>query len=122
MVNGLEVILTEQEETNTRAYWDLNLENPEFEDACSFDGINPPSYDMEIIKAILTKKFDLEKEKALLQIAENIESAQEDEEDVSLLFAERKMIKSLTCPDFSDCEDIETAKIEYLNLENMLGL
>jgi hypothetical protein len=100
-VNGERIPLTEQEETNTRAYWDLNNKYGIYTGSIAFDGINPPFViieqarvnHMEYMQGLITKLIeDLNKE---------IEIAQEDGLDTSLLFGKRKTLRAYLSMDLS---------------------
>ena len=103
MVNGEEIILTEDEEKNTLAYWDLNNMYPEYVGACAFDGVNPPYHDMETARRIHASRLVEQKKSAYLDICEKIEIATDAGLDLNDLFKKRQAIRNYEVPDLSAC-------------------
>lgn len=116
MVNGVEIPLTDEEEKNTLAFWDLNTKYPEYVGCCAFDGVNPPYHDIEAVRCIRKQLFEDARKDALDKISEAIELALENAEEVKDLYAKRKKIRSAQCPDLSDCKTVEEVNAMVFDL------
>jgi hypothetical protein len=110
LVNGEEVVLTEQEERQQRAYWDLNTKYPEYRGHCGWDGVNEPFHDMIECKKHHCRLLDEASQQAISEINAQIETAQENGEPFMHLLQLRKQFKELAKMDLSQYEDIESLK------------
>lgn len=110
LVDGKEIICSEEEEKNIRASWALNDQYPEYVGHSAFDGINPPYHLMEGVKKehklLLNKALEL----ALKDINIQIEEAQENGKDLSRLFELRKNLKKDASYNFDHIDDVKNLK------------
>lgn len=106
-VDGQRIQLTQQEELNTYAYWDLTKKYPYYSGSIAFDGINPPEILIEQArinhKEILSGVIDAE----MKQLNQQIEIAQEDGLDVTDLFSYRKFLRSTLEMDLTGYNSID---------------
>ena len=107
MVDGKEIILTETEEAQIRAYWAANEKYPEYQGHIGWDGVNDHIYDMEPAKATHLRYHSEAQRLPLLDISHQIEIAQENGKDTSYLFAQRKALRAIDHPDLCKAEDLD---------------
>ena len=95
LVNGKEVILTEEEEKNTRAYWAMNDKYPDYVGHCGFDGLNPPLHDMVQCKKLYISLINDAIEKKIVSLNNLIEMAREDGDtatETKLMEQEKRLV------------------------------
>lgn len=112
MVDGIEVICSPEEEAVIRQYWDMNDKYPEYSGHLMFDGVNPPEHNMHECKKHLLNFMNIAVEKCVADINNKIQHAEESG-DIDLknkLISDRKIVKSLSNPDLSDCKTVEHLK------------
>lgn len=110
LIDGKEIVCSDQEEALIRKRWALNDRFPEYAGHLVFDGINEPSHNIpacrnhhqRLVKSIIENKLEI--------LRKEIEAAQEDGLDTSALFARRKHIKSFVDSDLSWANAIEDLK------------
>jgi len=97
------ITTTSDDDPLINEYWDLNRKYPDFVHASS------PKHDMEGCKKFFMLKLNVALEKALKDITEKIEAAEEDGEDElrKQLLAQRKQLKALSSIDLSHVETVD---------------
>lgn len=110
MVNGIEINLSDKEEEQTRSYWSMNAANPDYCDACAYDGLNDPYYDMEAARRVHEAILEKERLNKYCDINLQIEQAMDDGNDLSPLFKRRKYLRNYLCPDLTNCKTIDDLK------------
>lgn len=117
-VDGIEVILSDQEEAWERKRWALAEEYPDYHGAIHYDGASEPYILLEEAKrlhSLLVRTVSLEKR---LEIQEAFEKAQEDQDSDGIRTAleARRALKELTGYDLSgsNCVDDLRAHMKAL--------
>jgi len=97
MVNGKEIICSDEEEVLIRKMWALNEKYPDFCGHLSFDGVSEPFHDIIECKKKLKQLVAQEIELALTILRDYIEMAEEngDEYLKKVTIGKRKEIKGL---------------------------
>lgn len=110
LIDGKEIICSEEEEKNIRASWALNDEYPEYVGHSAFDGVNPPHHLIEEVKKehklLINKALQL----ALKDVNLQIEEAQENGKDLTSLFLLRKNLKEDASYNFQEINDVKNLK------------
>lgn len=112
MVDGIEIICSEQEEAAFRAYWDLNDQYPQYYDAFQFDGVSMPVTNMQRAKELHmlhVKKWVDEKIKSL---SEEIQKAQENNDTklIANLYFQRKSARAILDTDLTQVNTVADLK------------
>ena len=107
MVDGQTVILSDDEEAQTRASWAMNEKYPLYSGAIGFDGINPPFADIDAAKKIHMQLINGYVMAKIADINTQIETAQEDGDDTTTLFAQRKAMRASSNPDLSNVQTLD---------------
>lgn len=109
LIDGKEVILSEKEERQQRAFWALNDKYPEYTGHCGWDGVNEPFHDMvecrKHHKNLLSKAYDTSK----ADLDKKIEIAQEEGNDAmhKSLLAQRKALRVHLDMNFDGCQTVD---------------
>lgn len=112
MIDGKEIICSEDEEKLILEFWEINKNHPEYMGHLSFNGITPAFHDMVECKKHHQYLIQKASESAIKEINELIEKAQEDGEDDLLkeLYAKRKEIKQACEIDIAQCKTVDELK------------
>lgn len=112
MVDGIELVCSEEEESVIREYWELNKNYPEYTGHLSFNGVSPPFYYIEECKKQHLNLVKKASELAIKELNDLIEKAQEDGENDLLkeLYAKRKVIRKACEIDISQCKTVDELK------------
>ena len=109
MVDGKEIICSEEEEALIRKKWFLNETYPDYRGHLMFGGICEPSYNMPGCIGLFLDRLRKAVQLAIDDINAQIESAQEEDEPslVQELIKKRKQIKILLNVDVSKVKTID---------------
>lgn len=109
MVDGKEIILSETEERQQRAYWALNDSYPEYVGHCGWDGVSEPVHDMVECRKHHTSLMNKAVQNSIVDINKKIEIA-EEQGNAALresLLIQRKVIRSHMNKDFNSCKTVQ---------------
>lgn len=112
MVDGKQVVCSDQEEKGIRMHWDLNDKYPEYRGHLMFDGVSEPKHDLVASKFYHRQLIESIVQKKIAAVNLKIEAAEESGDDgakKSLLQA-RKSLKSQTGYDDSGWTTIDDLK------------
>lgn len=109
MVNGKEIVLSDEEEKVTRMYWKMNTDNPEYIEACCFDGVKEPWYDLDALRTCKQKMIDRMKISLMEELTDTINELEDEGKDASDYRKQRAELRSY-CPDLSKLETLEEIK------------
>jgi hypothetical protein len=107
MVDGVTIECTPQEEANIRAFWALNEKYIEYVGHIGHDGLNAPNIDMDGARAKHLQYHEKSYALALADLSHQIEVAQENGKDVSLLLSQRKDVRAITPPDLTKAQNLD---------------
>lgn len=112
IIDGKELVLTEKEERQQRAFWALNDKHPEYVGHCGWDGVNEPFHDMVECRKLHAKLINKAYESAKEDLSKKIEIAQEEGNDVmeKSLIEQRKNLRSCLDIEFSSCNTVDELK------------
>lgn len=109
MVDGKEITLSETEERQQRAYWDLNTKYPEYVGHCRWDGVSEPFHDMVECRKHHARLTNKAIEAARTDINKKIELAEESGDDATKkgLLMKRSALRQNVDKDFSGCKTVD---------------
>lgn len=112
IINGAEVICSDEEERLIRMQWALNDQYPEYSGHLAFDGVSEPYHVMEDCKAKHRQLISFLIGEKVNKINSQLEIAEEnyDEELKKILVSKRKSFKSHAGIDLSSIIKIEDLK------------
>lgn len=93
-IDGQPVECSPEESALIQSMWAMSQQYPEFAEAVSFDGVNPPSYDVPSLKRIFLESINKAIEAGIKDMTQKIEIAQEEGQDPAEFFLQRKMIRA----------------------------
>ena len=95
MVDGVEIILSDEEEAHVRAWWAFNEKYPEYHDCNRYDGASAPVIDMDRARELHVINVNRAINEKLDALRPEIEKAEDDGDDAAKanLVARRKMLK-----------------------------
>lgn len=95
MIDGVEIVCSEEEEKLIRKYWKLNELYPEFSGHLQFDRMSDPKYDMDKCRKLHRSILEKEVNEKIIQINKEIENAEDEGRDKSDFIKKRKFYKDL---------------------------
>lgn len=109
MVDGIEIICSDEEERLIRMKWALNDQYPEYVGHVAFDGISEPYHVIEDCKKRFYFHLSQAIDKYLKDVNSKIETCEEngDESARLSLLAQRKQAKDLSSLDVSHCTSVQ---------------
>ena len=107
IVNGQEIICSEEEERLIRLKWALNDKYPEYVGHLMFDGVSEPKHDMVECRKTHKKWHDAAVDEKIAEINRQYEIAQEDGLDFTTLMQQRKALRKLKEKTFDDCQTVD---------------
>lgn len=113
MVNGAEVVCSENEESQIIEYWNFNDKYPLYQDCNRYDGSSMPVIDMQRAKEIHLSHLERYRDWKVKEINEKIEMARENADSIleKELLSQRKCIRNFSNQDFSDAKTIDDLKL-----------
>ena len=116
MVDGVEIILSDEEEAHVRAWWAFNEKYPEYHDCNRYDGANAPVIDMDRARELHVINVKNVIDEKLKELRADIEDAEDDGDDnrKDALISRRKSLKNLLQMDVSKFESVDQM-YEHLN-------
>lgn len=116
IVDGKELICSEEEERVIRMKWELNDKYPEYVGHLMFDGVTEPKHDMVECRKTHKKLHDAKVDEQIAEINRQIEIAQEEGFETSLYFNIRKHLRKLKEMTFDHCETVEHLKQSIIDV------
>lgn len=112
MVDGKEIVCSDEEERLIRMKWALNTQHPEYSGHLAFDGVSEPYHVMDDCKKKFCDYLAQAIERYLKDVNEKIETCEEngDESTRLALLAQRKQAKDLYSLDISHCTSVQELK------------
>ena len=110
VVDGKKVYIEEEEEKHLRHFWSLNESYREYSDSIIYDGSSMPSINMDRAKQLHKLHTERLVEKKLKEINHRMEIAQEESQDLTDLFLERKKVRELLNQDISEAKNLDDLK------------
>ena len=107
LVDGKEVVCTQEEEAAILAYWEFNTKYPKYYDACQFDGFNMPVIFIDKAKEMHQQQITWAVDQELIKITEAIQIAAEDGDDTTALLAKRKLVRSYKNMDLTNISTMD---------------
>jgi len=116
MVDGVEIILSDEEEAHVRAWWAFNEKYPEYHDCNRYDGASAPVIDMDRARELHVINVKNVIDEKLKELRADIEDAEDDGDDnrKDALISRRKSLKNLLQMDVSKFESVDQM-YEHLN-------
>jgi hypothetical protein len=116
MVDGVEIILSDEEEAHVRAWWAFNEKYPEYHDCNRYDGASAPVIDIPRARELHVWNVNKVINEKLEVLRPQIEQAEDDGDDDTRakLIARRKMLKGYLDRDVSHFDNVE-GMYEHLN-------
>lgn len=116
MVDGVEIILSEEEESHVRAWWAFNEKYPEYHDCNQYDGANPPFINMDRARELHVINVNQVVNEKLEALRSEIEKSEEEGDDLEYksLIARRKILKASIQSDANRFDSVERM-YEHLN-------
>ena len=114
MVDGKEVVCSEEEERLIRMKWELNDRYPDYCGHIVFDGISEPKHDLVECKKKHAFLVNAEIQKKLDSLKLLIEQSEEDgASSLVELLSRRKLLKGHANPDLSSVSVIDQLKAHF---------
>lgn len=110
LINGYEIYCTEDEEQLIRKKWELNKKFPEYSGHLVFDGISLPYHNLEECKKHHIKIINEILSIKIKTLNNKIEIAQENGENLTNLYLQRKLLRNQLNPNIEKVSKIEELK------------
>lgn len=107
MVDGKEILCSDEEERVIRMHWALNDKYPQYVGHLMFDGVNEPIHDIVECKKHHSRLLNQAYEQEMKSVNDLIEIAQEEGKDPTPLLAQRKSLRALASQDLSQIKTVE---------------
>ena len=116
MVDGVEIILSDEEEAHVRAWWAFNEKYPEYHDCNRYDGASAPVIDLSRARELHVENVNKVINEKLDSLSPVLEKAEEDGDSEAhlALVRHRKMLKGHLDRDTSHFDNVE-GMYEHLN-------